>query len=141
MPAMMGNPKNHSQLLTDEQMEAMRKDYGIPEGEDFPMFEPGSKEAELLARVSRQISRQEIVNETGIERNRKHARAELPENFPERFALDEGTGRIPTQLALNSMIGKLSKIADTKPEDLSPEDRVWKPFADGLVVISPDVMS
>ena len=44
-----GHPLNHAQLMSPEQIEGLRAAYGIPAGDDWPLFDAGSPEGKLCA--------------------------------------------------------------------------------------------
>lgn len=50
-----GHPLNHSMLLSGEQMETMRKQFGIDADEVWPDFDASTPEGELCAHVSRRL--------------------------------------------------------------------------------------
>src|SRR5205807_4564307 len=49
------DPLNHSALLTMEQIDALRDALGIPEGDDWPCFDPGSAEAKACQAAAKRL--------------------------------------------------------------------------------------
>ena len=141
LPDMPGRPKNHSQLLTKEQMDRLREETGIDPENPLALFDSGTKEARLLREMSARIDRHERANEIKIKSNSKPFELRLPTEFPDRFPLPDLQGWIPTQFGLNQQIEALMKIAETPEAELTPGERPWKLFADQFVVFSPDVMT
>jgi pyruvate dehydrogenase E1 component len=50
-----GDPLNHSALLSDEHVEALRVQHGIPAGEPFPSFPPLSIEANICSEAAERL--------------------------------------------------------------------------------------
>ena len=50
-----GHPLNHAQLMSPEQIEGLRAACGIPDGEDWPLFDEASPEGRLCAERARAL--------------------------------------------------------------------------------------
>ena len=109
---MAGDPLNHSQLLSQEQMDELARTWGIPPNDPWASFEPGSAAAQLSATVA-----QRLVDET----------ESLPVLAPDAIPLNLGV-RSPNVTSTQEALGRaLARLADV------PEVR------DRLITISPDV--
>ena len=111
----VGHPQNHAALLSDDQMETLRKELGIAIDEQWSGFRPGSPEAELCAEVSNRLSSKEAAQAAP-------PNWDVPQEFPVQYR-----GTRSTQ----QMFGALfNTIARECPE-----------LASRMVTMSPDVAS
>jgi len=105
-----GNPRNHSALLTGEQIEVLRREVGLTDDDEWDRFDPASPEGILAA------ERREILH-------RDPASAALPVTVPHSTGVS-GTRAISTQEAFGRILVDLSR------------DEALAPY---LVTTAPDV--
>ena len=94
-----GDPLNHTALLSQAQIEALRESLGIARGEEWSGFAPGSPEAELIAALPPQFTPPAPPPIS----------VEIPESLDETYS-DESS----TQEAFGRVLGALSRrpVAD-----------------------------
>ena len=64
---MAGNPRNHSSLLSGEQIEQLRSDLGLTPDTEWDRFDPGSDAGVLAARRAEELRRPEPVDALDVE--------------------------------------------------------------------------
>lgn len=111
----VGHPQNHAVLLTDEQMETLRGDLGIPPEEAWSRFAPGTPQAQLCEAVARRLSK---------EHHRSPAAG--PPEIPDEAAI-AFKGSRSTQQTFGTILSTLSRACP---------DVVRR-----IVTVSPDVAS
>jgi pyruvate dehydrogenase E1 component len=109
---MAGDPLNHSQLLTQSQMEALRQSWGIDEANAWSAFPPDSPAGKLCAAAAARLSAEPAAGELL-----------KPEAVP--AALDV---RNPKETSTQEALGRtLARLADVKG------------VVERLITLSPDV--
>ena len=108
-----GDPANHSRLLTAEQMEELRVQQGITEGEEFEGFAADSPEGRACFEARRSLGLDRVFRRRTLS----------PAPVPETLGL-EYRGEVSTQQALGSALTELARIPEVKRR---------------LVTASPDV--
>ena len=111
-----GDPLNHSMLLTERQMEALREQLGVPPGEPFAAFAGGSEEHAYLHACWDRLAR-----EDGPVPVSQPKLSDIPETLGLRHP-----GRRSTQQVLGSLLTALSRQPGIAPR---------------IVTTSPDVAS
>ncbi len=110
----VGDPQNHSASLSREQMEQLRADLGVPDGDSF-MFDAESDEGRLCTETSERL-------ELESKRSTKPLDIQIPTGFGRDYR-----GMMSTQQIFGQVLTEISRAA--------PE------VSDRLVSISPDVAS
>ena len=111
----VGHPQNHSVLLTDEQMESLRIDLGIPVDQSWSPCPADTPEGQLCAVVSRRLS-------PGTPHATARAELPIPDELPTRYS-----GSRSTQQSFGTILSALGREC--------PE------LSRRLVTLSPDVAS
>ncbi len=140
---------NHSALPEDQEVDALREKEGVPADDIFQL--PPQKARDFLeARghyLRQGIESQRALKTRNLERALKSVDA--AGGFPDAFNID--TKLIPwgnTQWMWGQIAAKLIRIANVgtqhetdheKKQPLSENDRRWKPAADFVVTMAPDV--
>ncbi|MBI1350302.1 MAG: pyruvate dehydrogenase [Actinomycetales bacterium] len=96
-----GNPRNHSALLTGEQVDALRATTGLSVDDEWARFPAGSPEAALCDRRARELARP-VHRGAGI--------SALPSTSGIRT-----TGRTSTQEAFGRVVAELARDASVRP--------------------------
>ena len=105
-----GRPQNHSALLSPEQIERLRDDFGLAPATEWARFAEGSAEAALLAAAKARLER---------------PAAEPPAPIAVPASVNRpGTGRLSTQAAFGRLMLDLSRVEG---------------LAESIVTVSPDV--
>jgi pyruvate dehydrogenase E1 component len=107
-----GDPLNHGAQLTADQVQAMQRELGVAEGEEFLPFPPGSEEARYIERVTA----------AGVGLPRRYIRP-APVPVPERLELPPRPAT-STQETFGDALAALGRDATIAPH---------------LVTVSPDV--
>ncbi|HYB40766.1 MAG TPA: 1-deoxy-D-xylulose-5-phosphate synthase N-terminal domain-containing protein, partial [Candidatus Methylomirabilis sp.] len=89
------DPMNHGALLAASQLEALRTALGIPKGEEWAGFAPGSAEAAIIARSPRPAPAGAAI----------HPAAEIPEELGESYPSPSST-----QEAFGRVLGRLGRL-------------------------------
>ena len=111
-----GDPLNHSKLLTTAQMGELQQQLGVPQGEEFESFAPGTQEAKHIASVKSTLS---------SDRKRPAPSGPRASEIPETLG-SSYKGKRSTQQVLGSLLTSLAR----RPE-----------IAARIVTTSPDVAS
>jgi pyruvate dehydrogenase E1 component len=83
-----GDPLNHTMLLTQSQIDALRSSLGIAEGREWDGFAPDSEEAELVRRLP------PLFTAPAPSAPRIEIPAELDESYPAECSTQEAFGRV-----------------------------------------------
>jgi pyruvate dehydrogenase E1 component len=83
-----GDPLNHTMLLTQSQVDALRGALGIGDGEEWDGFAPGSQEAELVRGLS------PLFMPPAPSASRAEVPAQLDEIYPAECSTQEAFGRV-----------------------------------------------
>ena len=93
---MAGDPLNHSQLLTQEQMDQLQSAWGIDADDPWAMLDPGSDAGRLCRAAAERLSEVEPVTDHGLD-------TDFPESLdtrnPQMTSTQEALGRTLTRLA------------------------------------------
>lgn len=111
----VGDPQNHSVLLTSEEMEQLREELQISSDSIWCGFHPDSEPGKLSFEKGKELISDSRVESTGSE-------IPVPESFPRNYS-----GKISTQQIFGLV---LTQIRRESPE-----------LADRIVSVSPDVAS
>ena len=111
----VGDPQNHSASLSHEQMEQLRVDLGVPEGDDSFMFDRESEEGRLCLGTRERL---QLETKSPV----KPFTIQIPTGFDRGYR-----GMTSTQQIFGQVLTEISRAA--------PE------VSDRLVSISPDVAS
>ena len=141
---LMGDPGNHSRLLTAKEIQELTGRLNIPADEPFPDFADGSGEKELLMRVKRRLAEERSAGQAQIKKNEGEFLTALEKTRPTFPALikpdiPDIMKEISTQVYLGYLVAKLRRIARAPYAELTPEEAALKPIAGHLVTLSPDV--
>lgn len=141
MQAMTGN---HSMLVVDEEMEALRKAEKVDAKDLFERFASGTKEAKLLeergAYLRQGIKAQRELKEKNLNKVATHLEAKG--GFPEQFGINlKLSPWANTQWMWGQLAAKLIRIAnfDAKTDKLTADEERWQPAAQYVVTMAPDV--
>lgn len=91
-----GHPLNHSMLLSSEQMETLRTQFGIPADDVWPDFDDDSAEAKLCRQIAERLSEVPVADEA-------------PVAIPERVDLGMPTN-VSTQDAFGRLLVRMADI-------------------------------
>lgn len=94
-----GDPLNHSALLTQDQIDALRDELGIPADDDWAAFPPDSPEARLCAEAAARLWPARPVPAVAIR----------PEEIPERLDVHV-PAETPTQHAFGRVLVRLADL-------------------------------
>lgn len=95
-----GHPRNHSALLSAEQIDALRAQSGVPDGQDWAAFPDGTPERQLCADRARLLTRPTAVP------------AALPD-LPTTSGI-RTSGRTSTQEAFGRVVAELARDQDLR---------------------------
>ncbi len=136
---------NHSMLVTEEEMNAMRVAQKIPENDIFQRFAPASAEAKYSSARGTYL-RQGIDEQRALkERNKKAVLSRIEANggFPDRFGINlKLSPWANTQWMWGQLAAKLIRVANFHDGDavsLTPDEHKWIPAAHHIVTMAPDV--
>lgn len=96
-----GHPLNHSQLLTQEQMDSLQEKLGIAAGAEWDAFAPNSAEGKLCAAAAKRLY--------GDKQIPAGARAIKPEDIPADLGIGWGA-QTSTQDAFGRMLVRLADV-------------------------------
>lgn len=96
-----GNPRNHSALLTGEQVDDLRASVGLTTADEWARFEPGTAEADLCARRAAHLARP---------RSRDGQAIVLPSTSGIRTS-----GHTSTQETFGRVVAELARDATVRP--------------------------
>jgi pyruvate dehydrogenase E1 component len=148
---MAASQGNHSALPDSDEMKALQKAQGIPEGQLFANFDSGSKEAKYLkergASLLKDIQGQhKIKEENAKEFAQKFAEhGEIPDSLNINFKM---ANHPHTQWMLGQCTAKLTRIANTADDiknltkdqkALTGDELAWKTPAEVIATMAPDV--
>lgn len=104
-----GNPRNHSMLMTKEQIDALRSSSGLTVETEWDRFDPISDAGQLAQNRQRFLERKKTASQTSVKiPNSTELRANKPISTQEAF------GRILVELSRNPEIAKL--LVTTAPD-------------------------
>ncbi|PYN20107.1 MAG: pyruvate dehydrogenase [Candidatus Rokuibacteriota bacterium] len=83
-----GDPLNHTMLLTQSQVDALRGALGIGDGEEWDGFAPGSQEAELVRGLP------PLFTPPAPSASREEVPSQLDETYPAECSTQEAFGRV-----------------------------------------------
>ncbi len=147
------HPANHSTLPSKKEVEALLASEGLGLERPFVPFPEDSEEGRFLAARRDRFRAARAEQDELVERNRARVRAELEEvgGLPETLSIDTSLfPRAHTQWMWGQIAAKLARIGthDSKMEGkieglrpLSDEEQRWKPAAEFVMTLSPDVGS
>ncbi len=131
---------NHSALPSDEEVVRIRDSEKIPSNDVFALFGANSEETAFCAKRGEYLHKgfesQRALKQRNLERALK--RFDEVQGLPDSFGID--LKLVPwanTQWMWGQLAAKLVRIANTKEPKGS--DLQWKPIADALVTMAPDV--
>ncbi|MCG3205888.1 MAG: hypothetical protein KCHDKBKB_02611 [Elusimicrobia bacterium] len=131
LPEMLGKHDNHMLRAKDPGLAQLATEAGVTPDEDpFPRFEYGTAE-ELALRPRWKWRRQPPIS---------IGHKEIAGPVPDRIEPAPSNRRsVSTHEYMNDVLTRMSRIAATPANDLSPEDRPLKSFAERIIKIFPDV--
>ena len=137
---MVGRPKNHSQLLETDEMEALRRELKVPGEEAFPAFAPDSAEGKLLKKIKDRLNGQQGEYEKLKEENEAAFKDEFdPHFFPKRIDPKTSFPITSTQEYMGYILQYMRSMAHKPDEGLTKEQLSLKAIAKRLFSVSPDV--
>lgn len=134
---------NHSALPEQAEMEALQKAQGLSGDTLFARFDEKSEEGKFLKargeKLYKDILEQEKIRKTNEEEFKKQVKT-----LPNSLDINLKFASYPhTQWMLGQLTAKLTRIANTsldaKDKPLTAEEKTWKPIAENLVSMAPDV--
>ncbi|MCO5114192.1 MAG: pyruvate dehydrogenase [Bdellovibrionaceae bacterium] len=140
---MAASSGNHSALPEPEEMEALRQAQGITGDKLFERFDAKSEEGKFLKARSEKLYN-DILKQEEIRKTNKDAFAKKVNELPTSLDINLKFASYPhTQWMLGQLTSKLTRIAntslDTKDKPLTDEEKLWKPLAENIVSMAPDV--
>lgn len=142
-------PGNHSSLPTTEELDQLRKAQGIKPDQLFEQFPTNSLEGKFLKNRGDELY-QDILKQNKLkEKNKKLFLSKFIESgeFPKSFDINLKMANYPhTQWMLGQLTAKLTRIANTDPQnlktnqkELTPLEKILKIPAELMVSMAPDV--
>lgn len=140
---MAANSGNHSALPEGEEVEALRQAQGIKGDSLFARFDAKSEEGQFLKARGEKLYK-EILEQENIRVRNKEAFAKKLKDLPTSLDINLKFASYPhTQWMLGQLTSKLTRIANTslsaKDKPLTEEEKLWKPVAEHIVSMAPDV--
>lgn len=101
-----GDPMNHSAQLSQEQIDTLREELGIPADDPWAGFGPGSSEAALCARAAARLAEPDGAASTSRVVTPNEIPAAIGTRFQGRMSSQEAFGRIMTDIAAVPRVGE-----------------------------------
>lgn len=140
---MAANSGNHSALPEGEEIEALRQAQGIKGDKLFARFDAKSEEGQFLKTRGEKLYK-EILKQEEIRKSNKEEFAKKLKDLPPSLNINLKFASYPhTQWMLGQLTSKLTRIANTsldaQDKPLTEEEKLWKPLAENIVSMAPDV--
>lgn len=147
MAAMAGN---HSALPSDEEIDKLQKETGLPKEVLFARLDAKSSEGKFLQARGAELYKNILEQNELKNKNKKHF-LELTTKFgeiPDSLDINFKMANYPhTQWMLGQLTAKLTRIAntsleikkDSKQKELTASEKIWKLPAELLISMAPDV--
>ncbi len=150
LKSLAGNPLSHKARPNAGEIKELRKKLGVPGEELYPTFEKGSEEFEQLTLIRKQLDKEEKEYEAFKAHNRAQFDKEMEaalaaaglKNFPAQMPSGVPRGaenKIHSHGMMASGVDLLLAIADKPKESLTPQEALWRPIAERMVVVAGDV--
>lgn len=148
---MAAAPGNHSALAQQEELDALRKVQGIPDGKLFERFDAKTPEGQFLKKRGEQLYSEIKAQRTLKEKNQDFFLKKITEHgeLPPTLEISTKMASYPhTQWMLGQLTAKLTRIANTPldakqlsagQKPLGPTELPWKQPSELLVSMAPDV--
>lgn len=140
---MAANSGNHSALPEGEELESLRQAQGIKGEALFARFDAKSDEAKFLKTRGEKLFK-DILEQEKIRKTNKEEFAKKLKELPTSLDINLKFASYPhTQWMLGQLTSKLTRIANTsldaKDKPLTDTEKLWKPLAENIVSMAPDV--
>lgn len=139
---MAAAPGNHSSLLQEEEMEALRAKQGLKGDTYFANFDAKTPEAKYLKERGEKLY-SEIKEQHAIKaKNEKFFMAEIDKMgaIPEKLDINTKMTSYPhTQWMLGQLTAKLTRIANADGSKLTDFEKKWKTAGELFMTMAPDV--
>lgn len=140
---MAAQPGNHSALNTIEEMEELRKNQGLKDGELFKGFAPKTNEAKYLSERGEKLYSDIKAQHNLKEKNQKFFLSDFEKKggFPESLNINTKMTSYPhTQWMLGQLTAKMTRIANTEDiSKLNEDEKKWKTASELFLTMAPDV--
>ncbi len=148
---MAAAPGNHSALLTEEEMEELRKKQKISDGKLFERFQSSSEEAQFLKTRGDQLLNDIKAQHALKKKNQDFFTKQLTQfgDIPGTLDINTKMTSYPhTQWMLGQLTAKLTRISNTSLDEsklskgqkaLPPSEKPWKIPGELLISMAPDV--
>ncbi|HZR39373.1 MAG TPA: 1-deoxy-D-xylulose-5-phosphate synthase N-terminal domain-containing protein [Ktedonobacteraceae bacterium] len=107
-----GDALNHSMLLTNEQMQRLQQDMGIPSGSEWDAFSPDSPEGRWCRKSAERLRRGQEQLQPLVEAEQIPSSIDL--SYPGKISTQEALGRVLPKLADLPYLGP--RIVSTSPD-------------------------
>lgn len=141
IPSLKAKPGNHSMLPEQEEVDALRKEQGIPDSDLFAYYDPSTKEAKYLEKRSKELIEGRDFQFKLKNKNLEKIAKQIEEagGFPTSFGINlKLSPWANTQWMWGQLAAKLIRIANS-PEGLTDDEKKWALAAKYLVTMAPDV--
>lgn len=140
---MAATSNNHSALPEADEIKALQEAQGLKEDTLFARFDEKSEEGQFLKTRGEKLYK-DILKQEEIRKENKEQFAKKLETLPDSLDINLKFASYPhTQWMLGQLTSKLTRIAntalDTKEKPLSETEKKWKPIAENIVSMAPDV--
>lgn len=145
---MAASQGNHSALPHKDEMAALQKAQGLNEDTLFAGFSDKTKEGQFLKARGEQLH-SEIVEQNNIKEKNWAEFGDSGALIPDSLNINTKMANYPhTQWMLGQCTAKLTRIANTPADEsklkdgqkaLTDEEKTWKPAAEMLTTMAPDV--